>query len=309
MNILIVGEGAAGIRLLRALSRTNYRVVAVMTSPPAQGGHDATVWSVAEQLGYPTWPAAWVKDPRFADRIGLHNLDILLNIYSLSVIRREILSAARLGCFNVHPGPLPRYAGLNSMCWAIYRGETAHGVTIHEMQPTIDTGPIVYQSLFPINDEDTGLVLASKCISVGVTLALQLLETAARDPGSIPRVPQDLSRREYFGREVPQGGRLDWQRPARDVVNFVRACDFAPYPAPWGCPMTTLEDQQIGIAKASWTGLPAGLPPGTVGHAAGSEVKVACVDEWITIHRLLIDGRSVEPDAVLKTGDRLVAGR
>ena len=309
MNILIVSEGAAGIQLLRALSRTDYRVIAVMASPPAQGGRDATVWSVAEQLGYPTWPAAWVKDPRLADRIRSYKIDILINIYSLFVIHREVLSAARLGCFNVHPGPLPRYAGLNSMCWAIYRGETAHGVTVHEMQPTIDTGPIVYQSLFPIKDEDTGLMLASKCMRVGVTLALQLLETAARDPGSIPRVSQDLSRREYFGREVPRGGRLDWQCPARDVVNFVRACDFAPYPSPWGCPKATLEDQQIGIAKASRTGLSAELPPGTVEHAAGSEVKVACVDEWITIHRLLIDGRSVDPDAVLKTGDRLVGGR
>ncbi|MBV8077193.1 MAG: hypothetical protein JO284_12380 [Planctomycetaceae bacterium] len=309
MNILIVSEGAAGIQLLRALSRTDYRVVAVMASPPAPGGRDATVWGVAEQLGYPTWPAAWVKDPRSADRIRSHDIDILINIYSIFLFHREILGATRLGCFNVHPGPLPRYAGLNSMCWAIYRGETTHGVTIHEMQPTIDTGPIVSQSLFPIEDGDTGLRLASRCIKVGVALALQLLETAARVPGSIPRVAQDLSRREYFGRGVPQGGRLDWQRPARDVVNFVRACDFAPYPSPWGCPRATLEDRQIGIAKASRTGLSAELPPGTVEHAAGSEVEVACADEWITIHRLLIDGRSVAPDAVLKTGDRLVAGR
>jgi len=119
MNILIVSEGAAGIQLLRALSRTDYRVIAVMASPPAQGGRDATVWSIAEQLGYPTWPAAWVKDPRLADRIRSYKIDILINIYSLFVIHREVLSAARLGCFNAHPGPLPRYAGLNSMCWAI----------------------------------------------------------------------------------------------------------------------------------------------------------------------------------------------
>jgi hypothetical protein len=70
-----------------------------------------------------------------------------------------------------------------------------------------------------------------------------------------------------------------------------------------------LEDRQIDIVKASRTGRPAERPPDTVEHAAGSEVEAACADEWITIHRLLIDGRSVAPDAVLKAGDRLVAGR
>ena len=57
-------------------------------------------------------------------------MDLILNVHSLHLIRKEILDLPRLGSFNFHPGPLPRYAGLNSVCWALYRGETKHGVTL-----------------------------------------------------------------------------------------------------------------------------------------------------------------------------------
>jgi methionyl-tRNA formyltransferase len=33
-----------------------------------------------------------------------------------------------------------------------------HGVTIHKMDPAIDAGPIVYQSVFPIEEEGRGFV-------------------------------------------------------------------------------------------------------------------------------------------------------
>ena len=67
-----------------------------------------------------------------------------------------------------------------------------------------------------------------------------------------------------------------------------------------------LRDQWIGIGKASGTGQPVGVSPGSVETLAGSKIRVACADEWILVHRLLIDGRHIPPAQVLKTGDRLV---
>ena len=46
------------------------------------------------------------------------------------------------------------------------------------MEAGINTGPIVYQSLFDIGDADTALTLYAKCTKEGVALLLRLLETA-----------------------------------------------------------------------------------------------------------------------------------
>jgi methionyl-tRNA formyltransferase len=236
-----VGEESAGIQTLKALTGSGHRIVAVMASESKNNNGLANLWETSERLGYRTWQSKLVKDPRFADEVRAAEVDVILNIHSLFIINKEVVSAPRIGCFNMHPGPLPRYAGLNAVSWAIYRGETSHGVTIHKMEPGIDTGPIVYQEFFDIDDADTGFTLSARCIRSGMPLVLRLMEAASIDPAAIPLTPQDLTKREYFGREIPHDGKLLWSLPARKIVNFVRACDFFPFPSPWGHPQTILE--------------------------------------------------------------------
>ena len=106
-------------------------------------------------------------------------------------------------------------------------------MTIHKIEPGIDTGPIVYQSFFPITDSATGLSLSFKCMREGIRLMLTLLELASSEPDRIPMLPQDLRQREYFSNEVPNNGQLPWSSPANRVLNFVRACDYLPFRSPW----------------------------------------------------------------------------
>jgi methionyl-tRNA formyltransferase len=310
VNIILVGEESAGIQTLRALAGSDHRIVAVMASQSKNNGALTNLWDTAEKLGYQTWPAKLVKDLRFADEVRAAEVDVILNIHSLFIINGEVVSAPRIGCFNMHPGPLPRYAGLNAVSWAIYRGETSHGVTIHKMEPGIDTGPIVYQELFDIDDADTGLTLSARCIRSGIALVLRLMETASADPAAIPLTPQDLTKREYFGREIPYEGRLFWSLPAREIVNFVRACDFFPFHSPWGHPQTVLGTmsgaQEIGVVKACLTGEQCDRSPGTVGEFVGPGVKIACGDEWVIVNKLKVEGRYVNSADVLEPGSRLI---
>jgi hypothetical protein len=88
----------------------------------------------------------------------------------------------------------------------------------------------------------------------GVPLVWRLIADAARDPSSIPALEQDLSRRRYFGREVPNGGNIVWSAAARQIVRFVRAADYSPFASPWGIPLAQLDGQPVGIAKAPLTG-------------------------------------------------------
>jgi methionyl-tRNA formyltransferase len=305
VNVVLIGEDAAGTRALQALEQSGARIVAVMASPRKQDGAGMALWDLATKLGYRTWPVKLVKDPEFALQLHGAEVDIIINAHSLFLIRKEVLEAPRLGSFNLHPGPLPRYAGLNSVCWAIYRGEKEHGVTLHMLVPEIDAGPIVYQEVVGIGSEETGLSLTVKCVNIGVQLIMKLLEAAAQGPSNIPLIPQDLTKREYFGREVPDNGSLLWNRPARRIVNFVRASDFFPFRSPWGVPRTRLENSTLGISKARLTGMPADAPPGTVGAERSDGVEVACADEWILVRHVFREGRWISAREALKAGDRL----
>jgi UDP-4-amino-4-deoxy-L-arabinose formyltransferase/UDP-glucuronic acid dehydrogenase (UDP-4-keto-hexauronic acid decarboxylating) len=308
MNVILVGEESAGIQTLKALARSDHRIVAVMASPTKKSLSSSTLWQVAEQMGQQTWPVSLVKDPAFAERVRAAKVDIILNAHSLFVMHGEVVEAPRIGSFNLHPGPLPHYAGLNVVSWAIYRGEQTHGVTIHKMAAGIDTGPIVYQSRFEIESADTALTLYAKCTREGVALLLRLLETASRDENAIPLLPQDLSERRYFGKDAPENGRVNWSRPAREIVNLARACDYYPFPSPWGFPRARLGEREVGVIKARLTGESCDMAPGTVGRLATPAVQVACADEWIWVDKALLEGRYLPAADILPSGARLDNG-
>ena len=90
-----------------------------------------------------------VKDPALAESLRSEPVDLLLNVHSLYIVHQNVLAVPRSGAYNLHPAPLPRYAGLNSVSWAIYRGEKEHGVTFTKWKPGIDTGATCSRKYFP----------------------------------------------------------------------------------------------------------------------------------------------------------------
>jgi methionyl-tRNA formyltransferase len=309
VEVALVAEEAAGVRTLQRVARSGHRVGVVLTASPAEGA-GVTVASTAAQLGVPTLPAARVRDPDLADDLRARGVDVLLNVHSLHLVRPEVLGAPRVGAFNLHPGPLPEVAGLNAPSWAIARGHSEHGVTLHWMEPGIDTGDVVEQIRFPITPDDTALTVSVRCIARGQELVDRLLAHLDAGPDAVPRHPQDLTARRYYGREVPHDGRVPWSAPADEVLAFLRACDYGPYPSPWGTPRTRRcgvegAGDEIGVVRATATGRSsAGHVPGEVDRDDEGPV-VATADAWVRPRRLLVGDRACEPADILRPGDRL----
>jgi len=302
VNVLLVAEEAAGIQTLRAILKTRHRLAGVVTSAQGEPQRGATVRGVAEAAGCRIWPGSAVRDAHFAALLREARVDALLNVHSLRVIHPAVLQAPAIGSFNLHPGPLPEYAGLNAPSWAIYNGEPRHAVTVHWMTADIDTGPIAFRQEIPTDETDTGLTLSAKCVRAGVPLLVRLLDLAHEDPAAIPSLPQDPARRRYHGREVPENGRLRWAQPADHIVRFVRACDYSPLPSPWGHPRTAIRGQPCEIVKAACTRLECRAPAGTVGPVEDDAAWVAAADEWVAVSRLSVAGRAVRAADVLNTG-------
>jgi methionyl-tRNA formyltransferase len=302
LRVVVVAEEAAGVQVVQGLSQleTKPEVVAVLTRSREQGAERPVVFEAAQRLGFEVWPSSSVRSPELGAQLASADVDLLVNVHSLYLIHPAVLSAPKIGSFNLHPGVLPEYAGLNIPSWAIYRGESQHGVTLHWMDEGIDTGPIAWQERFPIEPEDTGLSLSGKSVRSGVPLILELAGTAADDPGAIPRHAQALERREYFAAGPPADGRVDWAQPAEAILRFVRACDYGPYRSPWGVPQAELAGRKVGVTKATATRVTTEDRPGTVVELDPSGALVATGDQLILVQRLSLDGRSVKPIEALE---------
>jgi len=272
MRVALLCEESAGARILEMLARGAHELAAVLTS------EGSPAWKLATRLGLSPIAARRVREPGFAAELARSGAELLLNVHSLYVVPPAVLQVPQFGAYNLHPGPLPGYAGLNAPSWALYNGEESHGVTVHRMEPGIDTGAVAFQERFPIEAEDTGLSLALRCAEKGIGLLQRLLSV---DLARLALKTQDPAKRRYFGRQVPQGGRIDWNAPARRIYDFVRACDYHPFASPWGTPRARLGDQEVEISKVALTGERCDAARGTVRE----NVFVATADEWLCLKK------------------------
>jgi methionyl-tRNA formyltransferase len=302
LRLLLIGEGAAGMEALRMLAGTSHEIVAVLTSAAGPTATGATVAGIASRLGLWTCPARQAQDKSFADLIRKEKIEILLNVQGRYILPEEVVAAPLIGSFNLHPGPLPRYAGLNAPSWAIYHGEQSHAVTLHWMDRGIDTGPLAYMTEFPIEGDETGLTLSGRCIRAGLPLLYDLLTSAAG--GDVPRRPQPSTLRRYYGREIPHEGRLIWSESAARLVSFIRACDYAPFVSPWRSPRAYIAGREMAVLKASLTGDRSEAAPGSVGPRIGAEVLVAARDQWVKVERVQVGTSTFAAAEALRPGER-----
>ena len=70
----------------------------------------------------------------------------LLVLVGADIVPRALLEIPRLGTLNPHYGLLPRYRGMNVTEWSIYHDDPV-GVTVHAVDPGIDTGAIYMRAL------------------------------------------------------------------------------------------------------------------------------------------------------------------
>jgi len=305
LRVALAAEEAAGVQAIRLVMARGHEVVAVLTGSGA-GGLGTSVAGVARQHGLPVRPAELMRDPAFAELLS--DIDLLLNVHSLHIADPAVVAAPRLGAFNLHPGPLPEYAGLHVVSWAIYEGRCRYGVTLHRMVADVDAGSIAFAAAFPIFKSDTGLTLMMRCVREGLPLVERLLTCAERGE-PIPAIAQDLTRRRWFTLGPPDGGRLRWDRPAESVANFVRAADYRPFRSPWGAPTCQVDRDDISIsvlaARAEQT-TTTGVPPGTVGRRDGEAVLVAAADRWVRVERVRVGEQELDAAAALSPGQKLL---
>ncbi len=71
------------------------------------------------------------------------------------IVSERVLSAVEAPFLNLHAGITPRYRGVHGCYWALANGDPEHaGVTVHVVDPGVDTGPVVAQALVrPIPDD------------------------------------------------------------------------------------------------------------------------------------------------------------
>ena len=309
MRAVVLAYHDVGCVGIEALLAHGFEIVGVITH--ADQEHES-VWfrSVAELAArqrLPVFAPDDVNHPLWLDKIRELRPDVLFSFYYRKLLSAELLAIPTVGCFNLHGSLLPAYRGRAPANWAIVNGATETGVTLHHMTLRPDAGDIVGQHRVAIAPNDDARTLNLKLAAAARPLLDECLPLIRA--GTAPRVPQDESAASYFGRRSAADGAIDWQRPAVEIANLVRAV-ARPYPGAF----THARSTQVLIWEAE------ALPQAVLGARPGTVLRVdpfevVCGQGVLRIHfgqqqgGVYCAGGQLASDLSLVAGTRLEAAR
>jgi methionyl-tRNA formyltransferase len=229
-EIVFYGTAAIGLPMLRDLHR-HYRLALIVTQPDARGGRSrqaivSPVKSFALENGIPVIQPPSLREPGLSAALGRGHPLIAVVVAYGRFIPRELYSLPRFKTINVHFSLLPAYRGAAPVQRAIENGEKRSGISIFEICGKMDAGDIWSQKEVVINPDDT---CGSFQQRLGELAAPLLLETMERIfSGKVRKHPQDDSLATLARPVEKSEGRVDWNLPARQLADRLRA--FTPWP-------------------------------------------------------------------------------
>ena len=216
------------------------------------------------------------------------------------LLKQDVIDIARMATINMHGSPLPLYRGAHPINWMIINGEKEGAVTCHYVTEGLDSGDIIGQYTFPINLHETAYDVRPKIEKTGARLLRDVLKRFKAE-GMIKGIPQDTGKASYFPPRRPEDGVVNWNTPAVNIYNFIRALT-KPYPGAF----SFIDNRKVRIWRAEY---PSAddiishnlLTPGTVINRENGCLAVAAGDghqviitEWDSGDAVINEGKCFE---------------
>ena len=288
MKVLFLGTSEFSCPSLEALLESAHEVIGVVTQPDRPKGRGqkfapSPVKSLAVAKNLPVFQPERVRDHSSLEVLKSLHPDLMVVVAYGQILSPAVLAIPPRGCVNVHASLLPKFRGAAPIARAILGGETRTGVTTMLMDPGMDTGPILLTAETSVEESDTQGTLHDRLARMGARLLGQTLE--GWEKGTLPPIPQDPSLATYAPKIQKEEGRINWQTPARQLFNLVRAFD------PWPGAFTVWAGRILKLFQPRPLEEEAKEAPGTVAQTSATGLRIATSDGYLLIRELQLANR------------------
>ncbi|QJP34906.1 methionyl-tRNA formyltransferase [Nonlabens sp. Ci31] len=214
---------------------------------PRYDTKDNTLETFASNHNIPYFKLQNVNDKISLEKIESFSCDILVSMSFNQIFRKDIINLTPNGIINCHAGKLPFYRGRNILNWVLINDEDEFGITVHYVDEGIDTGDIILQKSYSINESDDYSTLLSRsyieCANILYDALILFID------GDVPRINQATIHPlgMYCGRRGMGDEIIDWNQTSREIHNFIRSvCSPGPLAT------TYSRDTEVKINKSKY---------------------------------------------------------
>ncbi len=221
-----------------------------------------------------------LNSPEFVNVIRDLAPDYIVSGYYSRIFHDEILSIPPKGCVNIHPTGLPRFRGLSPYFTHMLFGDSRNYITMHWLDPGIDTGDIIAQASVEILPDDTGYKCGHRLTEAGAQMFRENWPLVKA--GKAPRKPQDPAVASVFNFNWSIA-EIDWYKTSTEIFNLVRSIT-QPFEGAW----TLVSGHKLRVWKTKVVPKEEELPcegalPGEVLAVTGKGLWVQCGEGQLRI--------------------------
>lgn len=248
MRIIFAGTSDFAKVALESLLNARFNMVAVYTQPdrPAGRGQQLKMSPVkcfAQEYQIPIYQPITLRDATAQQTLQDLKPDVMVVAAYGLLLPKTVLSIPPLGCMNIHASLLPRWRGAAPIQRAIMAGDEVTGITIMQMDEGLDTGNILFKSIYPIAKDETSATLFDRLATLGGESIVTVLQRMQKK--DLISVPQDDALACYAKKIHKTEACIDWQHTAIQLDRMIRAFN------PWPVAYSYLDGEMVRIWKAN----------------------------------------------------------
>jgi len=306
MRVVFLGTDEIGEIALRSVTKSSHKVVLIVTPPDRPKGRGRSVEpgvvkATAAELGIPVIQPETIRDAAARKGVSDASPDVIAVVSYGEYIPSSISDLPPYKSINVHPSLLPRWRGAAPVRYALMAGDDITGVSVQYVHKRMDAGDILLQEEIRIDPEDDHGSLCGKLYPLGAQLLVRALD--GLEAHAIPARPQDESRVTQAPKIEKEDLWLQWDRPANEIRNRVRA--FAPTPGA----RTRFRDADYKILGVRVAGDEGGTgEPGMIAQLSDNGPVVVCRGGCVEIVHLQPPGKKAMSGRDFMNGYRIKPG-
>ena len=228
MNIIFMGTPEYAAKILRALAKAKFEIVAVFTQPDKPVGRkqiltpsEVKVYAQQHLPAVPIFQPATLRDEAVTVQIKELKPDFIVVAAYGKILPQSVLDIAP--CINLHASILPKYRGASPIQSALLAGEKQTGVTAMLMDAGLDTGDVLDFAYTPCEDKTAAQLFDELGDLAGELIVRVLLNFANLTP-----LKQDDAQATHCKKIAKSDGLFSFEESARQIYNKFRA--LTPWP-------------------------------------------------------------------------------
>lgn len=303
-----MGTPDFAVASLEALVKSKCNIVGVITAPDKPAGRgmkltESPVKKYAVRKGLKVLQPVKLKNPDFLNELRALNADLQI-VVAFRMLPESVWKMPPLGTLNLHGSLLPQYRGAAPINWAVINGEKETGVTTFKLKHEIDTGNILMQESFPIDENETAGEVHDKMKEIGAKVLVETVRGLA--DGSLHETPQEnvqamldaqlssdvepqtpnvKTELKHAPKIFTQTCNIDWRKSIDEIHNLIRG--LSPFPGAF----TELGDKTLKIFRSEKEPSYPTSKPGKWESDGKTYLKFAARDGYILLKDVQLEGK------------------